>query len=602
MNESVLMERFEEEMLLMEQNDPRCTVVDITQNDISPYHNVDWAERGGAIASNTHLKSLYVELFDDAPGWKDVNSFYRALSLNRSITDLSINCCLRDVKNMFEEMLIPFFHDNDTICMFEFDGDINSMSSQWLVSALTSNNKKSLRQITLTSIGSMHMATVINEIAEHENIKVLSLNVYNEDDDDMIYDEEAWCTAVGNLLIHPLSKLEELTLNDCHHEQVIRDEGLETFFGFLASSSLEELLLSHRNISDEALAVLGTSLATSSLKVLSLAHNQLITSQGWVTFFESIVDSGLEELNLKFNGISDEALAMFVNSLAGISTLKVFLLRNNRLITEQEQGWLHFFNQLHGMPGLTLESLDLSGNIFGVQGNESLVNGLANMQSLRSLDVSRYDPSDPVVPGSIVESPSHDPRMAITTESLLYLLQSHSSNLKHLCVSIVDINEELCVRLAASLVDNSSLESLYIVNNNFRRSRMLPWVDAALWYVLCNKSSIESIYNSNHTLQRINFSDRSCGISCIDSQIYYKTKFGEPIDTYLELNKSGDSKNEVARRKVIKYYFDNGDRNIQEIVDMELNELPLAIEWSGRNEAGLSLLYRLLRSVPFVFE
>ena len=74
------------------------------------------------------------------------------------------------------------------------------------------------------------------------------------------------------------------------------------------------------------------------------------------------------------------------------------------------------------------------------------------------------------------------------------------------------------------------------------------------------------------------------------------------MDSYLELNKSGDDKTEVARQKIIQYYFDNGDRNIQEIVDMELNELPHAIEWSGRNEAGLSLLYRLLRSVPFLFE
>ena len=54
-------------------------------------------------------------------------------------------------------------------------------------------------------------------------------------------------------------------------------------------------------------------------------------------------------------------------------------------------------------------------------------------------------------------------------------------------------------------------------------------------------------------------------VACVE--VRYKTKFGEPVDTYFELNKSGDDKTEVARRKIIQYYFDNGNSNIQDIVD-----------------------------------
>ena len=638
--------KFGEELLhLLEQNDPSLKVMEITGCDIS-YLDVDWEKRGGAFANNTHLQYLYIELdhHGDAARDHNIKAFYRALASNRSMSSLFIHSSLDndDAKSMFEELLTPFFRDNDVIRSFEFAGDINFMTSQWLVSALASN-KKSLRKITLSG-GGKHMAKVIDEIATHENIKVLSLYVFTEEKDDMIH----WCTAVGKLLNNPLSKLEELILED---ETIIEDEGLiiigsalssnttlkrisrfnsiiqhnnqqsttiipnitssgwESFFGYLANSSLEELLLSHRNISDEALAVLGTSLPTmNTLKVLSLSDNELITSQGWEIFLGIIVDSCLEELDLDYNGISDEALAVFVNSLAEMSTLKVLSLEENELITEQ--GWLHFFNQLHDFPSLTLESLDISGNVFGVEGNASIFYGLMNMQSLKNLDVSCRDPDS--------ESLDDDPRMALTSDSFLSLLRCHAPNLEHLSVSVLDVNEELITGLAASLVGNTSLKSVDIENKLLWRlgydddPTLVGW--DALNNALCDNTSIESIICSNHTLQEINFTQGGYEFQPfnpdeeeIDSDYgsVQETRHSEAMstmDSYLELNKSGDDKTEVARQKIIQYYFDNGDRNIQEIVDMEISALPYAIEWSGRNEASLSLLYRLLRSVPYLFE
>ena len=130
----------------------------------------------------------------------------------------------------------------------------------------------------------------------------------------------------------------------------------------------------------------------------------------------------------------------------------------------------------------------------------------------------------------------------------------------------------------------------------------------ALANVLCDNTSIESIYNSNHTLQEINITKRPPQPfnHPSDDEIVQETRqyvaIRSKFDPYLELNKSWDNKTEVARRKIIQYYFDNGNSNIEEIVEMEVNELPYAISWSGRNEAGLSLLYHLLRSMPSLFE
>ena len=37
-------------------------------------------------------------------------------------------------------------------------------------------------------------------------------------------------------------------------------------------------------------------------------------------------------------------------------------------------------------------------------------------------------------------------------------------------------------------------------------------------------------------------------------------------------------------------------------IDMELNVLPRAISWMGRNDAGHSLLYRFVHSMPSLFD
>ena len=70
---------------------------------------------------------------------------------------------------------------------------------------------------------------------------------------------------------------------------------------------------------------------------------------------------------------------------------------------------------------------------------------------------------------------------------------------------------------------------------------------------------------------------------------------------YLELNKN-DDKFDVARQKIIRYHFLNGEDNMQEFVSMELEVLPHAIGWTGRDDTGHSILYQLVRSMPSLFD
>ena len=67
--------------------------------------------------------------------------------------------------------------------------------------------------------------------------------------------------------------------------------------------------------------------------------------------------------------------------------------------------------------------------------------------------------------------------------------------------------------------------------------------------------------------------------------------------SHLRLNQN-DDKAEVARQKILKYHFHNGEKNVEEFVGMELKVLPREISWVGRNVDGLALLYNLLQSMP----
>ena len=110
----------------------------------------------------------------------------------------------------------------------------------------------------------------------------------------------------------------------------------------------------------------------------------------------------------------------------------------------------------------------------------------------------------------------------------------------------------------------------------------------ALANTLCDQNGIESIFDSNHTLQRA---------------LYSNCEHLLPPDlaTFLTMNEN-DNKFEVARQKIIQYHFLNGEDNMQEFVDMELGVLPHAMGWVCLDGTGHSLLYQLVRCKPTLFD
>ena len=61
----------------------------------------------------------------------------------------------------------------------------------------------------------------------------------------------------------------------------------------------------------------------------------------------------------------------------------------------------------------------------------------------------------------------------------------------------------------------------------------------------------------------------------------------------------------LARQKIIKYHMLKDDGiDVGVFIGMELNKLPSAVSWMGRerDDIGLSVLYQLCKSLPCLFE
>jgi len=103
----------------------------------------------------------------------------------------------------------------------------------------------------------------------------------------------------------------------------------------------------------------------------------------------------------------------------------------------------------------------------------------------------------------------------------------------------------------------------------------------ALADVICNETTITTIYNSNHMLQNICHSEDNLPNKLVSN---------------LRLNRN-KNKNEVIRSKVLRYFM-NGIGIIQDFNKIELKIWPQIIDMTGKIDTGQPVFYQLVRSIP----
>ena len=198
-----------------------------------------------------------------------------------------------------------------------------------------------------------------------------------------------------------------------------------------------------------------------------------------------------------------------------------------------------------------------------------LTNALANNCKLRQLFISNS--------GGISET-------GWTTFSNIF--RNGNSALESVFMCSNSITDNNMISFADALANNHRLKvlllELYVNLNPDRHITSVGY--AAFSHILCNKTSIVSTFNSNHTLENIS-----------DGMIKEEGPFNvlpEDLRSLLQINRNHSTR-DTARIKIIKTHFSGSTINVKPFTDiMATNVFPYAIAWMARDIPGMSVLYQ----------
>eukprot|EP00984_Skeletonema_dohrnii_P029681 scaffold20524_cov85-Skeletonema_dohrnii-CCMP3373.AAC.1 len=336
------------------------------------------------------------------------------------------------------------------------------------------------------------------------------------------------------------------------------------------------------NLSNDGFtAIMRASHSLSQLEELYIGLNNNVDPDGWSelgTLLESAVCK-LKQLRLYGNNyIGNEGLDVLSNGLRGIrSSLTLLTLRDNSIGNE---GLLAVVEALQSCTGL--EELNLSHNDFSsvAAGLNSLSDWLQNVpMNLKYLCLEGCSINDEGLHALADGAANHceeldlDGNESITSTGLSYLsnsIRSDSCRVKSLYLQGIPIGDDGLEALALGLADNKSVRSLHWVDlDSGITVASAGWL--AFSRALCDTSSVNSTYLSNHTICDICIED--------DGEIIPRD-----ISRFLLLN--GEHPQYVARCKIL---MKHRHLNMTPFLHWGLKYLPLAAAWFERSKPCTAL-------------
>jgi len=138
-------------------------------------------------------------------------------------------------------------------------------------------------------------------------------------------------SLLGNTSTLKMLKMDSLSYTGWHESSIITSHGWVAFFNALQGSNFElvKLYLSNNNIDDDGIQLLTPLVSRmSTLKNLSLKDNQSVTPTGWLALSAYLRSPsfGLRELLIDENNHNDDTMIAFTSALIYNKTLKVISL------------------------------------------------------------------------------------------------------------------------------------------------------------------------------------------------------------------------------------------------------------------------------------
>ena len=326
--------------------------------------------------------------------------------------------------------------------------------------------------------------------------------------------------------------------------------------------------------------------------------------------------SSICSLELENNSLDDEHITILVNGFIGNKDVTSISFRENPNITAV--GWGRFSQALFH-PECAIKILRLADANLDDEGFTVLGYALNINKSIKSLDLAENN--------------------TITLEGLRGLLQcmrNPDTSLDDLELSYCRINDEGVGLIMEKVAQSVSLKTLSMSSNESITSRGLKTIYHAMFNcelslevivlernegidfddfeeedllvfprAICDKSSINNTFYSNHTIQSIEldeydpYENRDYDDPVIDRMFEIDDDRRELLDMNCNKNKV-----EVARKKIMRSHFSGEAVDISVFALMPETLLPHAIEWIGRDREdrfGFSLMYQFVAGNPLYF-
>ena len=517
---------------------------------------------GYFIGRSNKLETLGIFDFFDFPDNINLNAFLRGVGRNRSIQTLELRA---DLGESFQS-LVPFLRNNDSLRDLGFGGfDIGLQCARNI--ALLLNQQHWLKRLSFDE-------TVI----EHEGFIQIATALRSQ------------------------SQIEELSLCINRVSFVALGNALEGCLNLRKLILEEDDNVNDNNIDDEGINALATGLKHCHNLTSLLLYNMMITEEGsrsLSTLFQSDT-CRLERLELSEMNTGDDGMAVLVPGLASLPSLKQLTLRDNSIGDRGLQ------DLVRGLVNCNLEKLNLSGNelmdsVSGLRALGTLVGRTANMRSLSLCNSSLTDEGLE----SFVEGMANCCSLtrlnlsstSITANGLAFLsslFRAEHCSLSELPLHSTNMSDDGAEALANGLVGNKSLTHLRFDSSSIKAR---GW--AAFRRLLCDTSSVNNTYLSNHTLVEV-------GVPA--NRFFLDTP--ADIVQYLKLNKSN---NQAAA--ICKILHSHPDIDVTPLFGFNLMCLPLVVAWLEKakpyldevnistdvfKNRQLSVMFKIIRGMPLL--
>mmetsp|Transcript_20198 Transcript_20198/g.30002 ORF Transcript_20198/g.30002 Transcript_20198/m.30002 type:complete len:493 (+) Transcript_20198:19-1497(+) len=280
----------------------------------------------------------------------------------------------------------------------------------------------------------------------------------------------------------------------------------------------------------------------------------------------------LKHISIEGSNLSDEGFSVIATALRTYPQLSDLYLENNNIGL---MGCIALGDTMRGWETSNLKTLDLDNNGIDDQGLQALAAGMAD-SALTSLRLS----------GNLITG--------VGLRSFSTYFQSESCCLNTLFLYRVNFGDEGAVALADGLMGNKSLKCLDFFPHQSGITNA-GW--AAFSKLVCDPSSINSTYLSNHNIERIGEH------GMLGTPIY--------IRRYLDLNERLGWRR-AAIHKILKSH---SDLDMEPFFQWKLKLLPAVINWfqsavhvnypqefstlrQNLQSRELSALYKFVRGMP----